>query len=158
MPEILYQVNPDRNIPWNNLPPLPIRKELYLTIEILEKLGNAKEALARLQGRSIVIPNQGLLINTISLQEAKTSSAIENIFTTDDELYKAYSDQNTEIDGACKEVLRYRESLWSGYNYLQNQDYFDIEYFIKVFQEIKQTKEEIRPEFTNTTIKQSGSG
>ena len=158
MPEILYQVNPDRNIPWNNLPPLPIRKELYLTIEILEKLGNAKEALARLQGRSIVIPNQGLLINTISLQEAKTSSAIENIFTTDDELYKAYSDQNTEIDGACKEVLRYRESLWSGYNYLQNKGRFDQEYFVKVFREIKQTQEEIRPDFLNTTIKQGGTG
>lgn len=158
MPEILYQINPDRNVPWNNLPLLPIRKELYQTIEILEKLGDAKAALARLQGRSIVIPNQGLLINTISLQEAKFSSAIENIFTTDDELYKAYSDQTNEINGPSKEVLRYKEALWSGYNYLRNQDYFDIEYFIKVFQEIKQTKDEIRPDFLNTTIKQSGTG
>jgi len=158
MPEILYQVNPDRNVPWNDLPPLPIRKELYLTIEILEKLGDAKEALARLQGRSIVIPNQGLLINTISLQEAKTSSAIENIFTTDDDLYRACSDQNTEIDGASKEVLRYRESLWSGYNYLQNKGRFDQEYFIKVFREIKQTQDGIRPDFLNTTIKQGGTG
>jgi Fic family protein len=158
MPEILYQVNPDRNVPWNNLPLLPIRKELYQTIEILEKLGDCKAALARLQGRSIVIPNQGLLINTISLQEAKISSAIENIFTTDDELYKAYSDQTNEINGASKEVLRYKEALWSGYNYLRNHDHFDIEYFIKIFQEIKQTKEEIRPDFLNTTIKQGGTG
>jgi len=105
-----------------------------------------------------VIPDQGLLINTISLQEAKISSAIENIFTTDDELYKAYSDQSIEINEASKEVLRYREALWSGYNYLKNQDYFDIEYFIKVFQEIKQTKDEIRPDFLNTTIKESGTG
>ena len=158
MPEILYQINPDRNVPWNNLPVLPIRQELYQTIEILEKLGDAKAALARLQGRSIVIPNQGLLINTISLQEAKISSAIENIFTTDDELYKAYSDQTNEIKGASKEVLRYKEALWSGYNYLSKQDYFNIEYFIKVFQEIKQTQDEIRPDFLNTTIKQSGTG
>jgi len=158
MPEILYQINPDRNLPWNNLPLLPIRKELYQTIEILEKLGDAKAELARLQGRSVVIPNQGLLINTISLQEAKISSAIENIFTTDDELYKAYSDQTNEINGASKEVLRYKEALWFGYNYLKNQDYFDMEYFIKVFQEIKQTKDEIRPDFVNTVIKQGGSG
>ena len=158
MPEILYQINPDRNVPWNNLPLLPIRKELYQIIEIFEKLGDAKAALARLQGRSIVIPNQGLLINTIILQEAKLSSAIENIFTTDDELYKAYSDQPNEINGASKEVLRYKEALWSGYNYLRNQDHFDMEYFIKVFQEIKQTKDEIRPDFLNTTIKQSGPG
>jgi len=62
-------------------------------VEIYSQLGNAKPALGRLQGRSIVIPNQGLLINSISLLEAKASSAIENIFTTDDELYQAYSDE-----------------------------------------------------------------
>jgi Fic family protein len=158
MPKILYQVNPDRNIPWNDLPPLPIRKELYQTIEIMEQLGDAKGALARLQGRSAVIPNQGLLINTISLQEAKTSSAIESIFTTDDELYKAYSDQSTDVNGASKEVLRYREALWSGYNYLQSKGRFDQDYFVKVFQEIKQTTDGIRPDFLNTTIKQGGTG
>lgn len=158
MPEVLYQINPDRNKPWNDLPPLPIKEELYRTVEIIEKLGEAKAALARLQGRSAVIPNQGLLINTISLQEAKISSEIENIFTTDDELYKALSDQNTESTGASKEVLRYRQALWSGYNYLIKNEKFDLPYFISVFQEIKQTKDEIRPEFSNTTIKQGGTG
>jgi len=158
MQELLYQINPDRNVPWNNIPPLPISKELYQTIEILEKLGDAKAALARLHGRSVVIPNQGLLINTISLQEAKISSAIENIFTTDDELYKAYSDQNTETTGASKEVLRYREALWSGYNYLQKTGQFNQDYFIQVFQEIKQTKDGVRPDFLNTTIKLGGTG
>lgn len=158
MQEILYQINPDRNIPWNDLPLLPIKSELYQTIEILEKLVDAKAALARLQGRSVVIPNQGLLINTISLQEAKISSEIENIFTTDDELYKAFSDQNLESNGKSKEVLRYREALWSGYNYLKNTEQFDQNYFILVFQEIKQTKDGIRPGFLNTTIKQGGSG
>jgi len=154
MPEILYAINPDRNVPWNDLPLLPISKELYQTIEILEKLGDAKAALARLHGRSAVIPNQGLIINTISLQEAKTSSAIENIFTTDDELYKAYSDQNSETKGASTEVLRYREALWSGYNYLKKNGQFDQDYFVQVFQEIKQSTDGIRPDFSNTTIKQ----
>ena len=158
MPDLLYQINPDRNIPWNNLPPLPIRKELHQTIEILEKLGDAKAALARLHGRSVVIPNQGLLINTISLQEAKISSAIENIFTTDDELYKAFSDQNTETTGVSKEVLRYREALWSGFNQLQKSKQFSQDYFIKVFQEIKQTTDGIRPDFLKTTIRQGGTG
>ena len=37
IPKILYQVNPDRNVPWNDLPPLPARKELYLTVEVLVK-------------------------------------------------------------------------------------------------------------------------
>ncbi len=118
MPELLYPINPNRDIPWNNIPPLPIREELHQTIEILRILGDAKAALGKLQGRSVVIPNQGLLINTISLQEAKISSEIENIFTTDDELYKAFSDKNNESNGASKEVLRYREALWSGFKYL----------------------------------------
>jgi len=158
MPEMFYPINPDRNIPWNDIPSLPIEKELYQTVEILEKLVDAKAALAQLHGRSAIIPNQGLLINTISLQEAKTSSAIENIFTTDDELYKAFSDQNTETNGASKEVLRYREALWSGHNYLKKTGQFDIGYFIHVFQVIKQTKDGIRPDFSNTTIKQGGTG
>lgn len=158
MSERLYQVNPDRRIPWNDIPILPIKEELYETIDVLKKLGDAKASLARLQGRSVVIPNQGLLITTISLQEAKSSSEIENIFTTDDELYKAYSDQNKESDGAAKEVLRYREALWSGYNYLKEGGIFDQEYFTTVFQEIKQTTDRIRPPFIDTTIKQGGTG
>ncbi|MDX9773628.1 MAG: Fic/DOC family N-terminal domain-containing protein [Bacteroidales bacterium] len=158
MPELLYPINPNRDIPWNNLPPLPIREELHQTIEILRILGDAKAALGRLQGRSVVIPNQGLLINTISLQEAKISSEIENIFTTDDELYKAFSDKNNESGGASKEVLRYREALWSGYTYLQKAKKFDQNYFIQVFQEIKKTTDTIRPSFVPLTIKQGGAG
>jgi len=133
-------------------------EELYRQVEVLEALGNAKAALARLHGRSVLIPNQGLLINSISLQEAKSSSQIENIFTTDDELYKAFSDQNPETTGPAKEVLRYREALWNGYDYLEKSGRFDLEYLMLVFREIKQTKEGIRPPFLNTTIKQGGSG
>jgi Fic family protein len=158
MSELLYPINPNRVIPWNNLPPLPIREELHQTIEIFRILGDAKAALGKLQGRSVVIPNQGLLINTISLQEAKISSEIENIFTTDDELYKAFSDKNSESNGASKEVLRYREALWSGFKYLQSTKKFDQKYFIQVFQEIKKTTDTIRPSFVSLTIKQGGTG
>lgn len=158
MAEVLYNINPDRNVPWNDLPPLPIKEQLYETVQIFKKLGDAKASLARLHGRSAVIPNQGLLINTISLQEAKISSQIENIFTTDDELYKALSDKSSELEGASKEVLRYREALWSGYTFLKEKKSFNQEYFLKVFQEIKQTSDKIRPPFLDTTIKQGGTG
>jgi Fic family protein len=154
-----YPINPDREKPWNDLPSLPIAKELYYTIEITERLGDAKVALGKLQGRSAAIPNQGIFINTISLQEAKASSEIENIFTTDDELYKAFSDKNADDkDGASKEVLRYREALWIGYNYLKKKPGFNQDYFIKIYQEIKQTKDTIRPAFVPTIIRQGGSG
>jgi Fic family protein len=153
-----YPINPNRELPWNDLPMLPLPEACYRKLEIIEALVSAKEALARLQGRSVVIPNQGMLINTISLQEAKASSAIENIFTTDDELYKAFSDQVSEAIGSAKEVLRYREALWSGYHHLLERGQFSLEYFIKVFREVKQTAEGIRPDFLPTVIKQGGSG
>lgn len=158
MSELLYQINPDRNRPWNDLPDLPIKNELIESVPILKKLGDAKAALAKLQGRSVVIPNQGMLINSISLQEAKISSEIENIFTTDDELYKAYSDGQGEAIGSSKEVLRYREALWSGHNYLMKTQQFNQAYFLQIFQEIKQTQDKIRPPFLETSIKQGGTG
>lgn len=160
MPSLpLYPINPSRDVPWNSLPELPIAPELWRTPDVLEQLGHAKAALGRLHGRSVVIPNQGLLINTISLQEAKASSAIENIFTTDDELYQAYSETTVEqAEGPAKEVLRYREALWSGYEYLKTEPAFTRDYFVRMFQEIKQAGEGIRPPFSPTIIRQGGSG
>ena len=81
----LYAVNPDRHTPWNGLPELPIAPELYRTVDVYERLAGARGALGRLQGRGAALPDQRLLINSISLQEAKASSAVENIFTTDDD-------------------------------------------------------------------------
>ncbi|MEM9339337.1 MAG: Fic family protein [Bacteroidota bacterium] len=160
MKEPLFKINPDRNSPWNDLPNLPIHEDLYRTVRIMEQLGNAKSALGRLHGRSIAIPNQGVLINTISLQEAKASSEIENIFTTDDQLYQAYSDQGEEayIKGAPKEVLRYREALWEGHDHLTTQGTFDQAYFIKLYRIIKQTNDGVRPPSARIYIRQGGSG
>lgn len=154
-----YVVNPDRNQPWNNLPELPLDVELYQSIEIYEQLGNTKAALGRLQGRSIAIPNQGLLINSISLQEAKASSAIENIFTTDDELYKAYSEQQNHLQqGPAKEILNYREALWEGYSYLRDGNTFDIDYFVKIYRIVSGFNDGIRPPVAQIYIKQGGTG
>ena len=155
----LYNINPDRNTPWNDLPPLPINSELYFNTDVLEALVHAKSALSLLQGRSIAIPDQAVLINSISIQEARDSSAIENIFTTDDELYRAFSEDNPDaIRGPEKEVLRYREALWRGYDLLNKKSQFDLEYLIGIFQEIKQTRDGIRPPFLPTVILQGGSG
>jgi Fic family protein len=161
MPISLYSINKDRLKPWNSLPLLPIPEQLYQSIEIYEQLGKAKAALGKLQGRSVAIPNQGLLINSISLQEAKASSAIENIFTTDDELYKAYSEESSDAEnknGPSKEILKAREAIWTGYNYLKQQPGFNREYFVKIFQTIKETNEELRLPFTETVIRQGGIG
>ncbi|MEX2402772.1 MAG: Fic family protein [Balneolales bacterium] len=155
-----YPVNPDRNQPWNDLPPLPIDEGLYKKVEIYEQLGRAKEALALLAGRSIAIPNPAVLINSITLQEAKASSAIENVFTTDDELYQGLSDlrDDAQVSGPTREVLRYREALWDGYDYLKAQGSFDKNYFIRLYQVIKQAKDGIRPPVSRVYIRQGGSG
>ncbi len=152
-------INPDRNQPWNTLPPLPIPEEHYRNVEVFEQLGEAKASLARLHGRSAAIPDQKLLINTISLQEAKASSQIENIFTTDDELYQAFSQNDLqETYGAPKEVLRYREALWKGFHSLEQKAAFDLDYFIQMYREVKEAKDGFRPAFTRIVIRQGGSG
>ena len=154
-----YHINPDRAKPWNDLPDIPPEPEFYEDIDIFKQLGNTKAALGRLQGRSIVIPNQGLLINSISLQEAKASSAIENIFTTDDELYKAYSEQNAKLlAGPAKEVLNYREALWLGFDHLRGGQQFDTEYFIKMYRVVSQFNDGIRTPAAQIYIKEGGTG
>ena len=154
-----YPINPDRSIPWNALPELPIADELYKTVEVYEALARAKEALGRLYGRSIAIPNPTVLLNSIALKEAKDSSAIENIFTTDDELYQAFSNsEETNISNSTKEVLHYREALWHGLTYLNTKNRFDRDYFISIYQELLQNNDGIRPEYAKVYIRRGGSG
>lgn len=153
-----YIINPDRTLPWNGLPNLPIDRELFESIEIYSKLGDARAALARLQGRSIAIPNQALLINTISLQEAKASSEIENIFTTDDELYKAFSESTGNLTGAAKEVLNYREALWEGYGLLKQSKNFTVDYFEQMYRVVGQYNDGIRHHLSQVYIKEGGTG
>jgi Fic family protein len=154
----VYSINPDRNQPWNQLPDLPIAPELYQGLEVYEALGNAKLAMGRLQGRSIAIPHQDLLLNAISLQEAKASSEIENIFTTDDDLYKASSEASSAVNPQSKEVLHYREAIWRGIQYLKTKGAFDLDYFIEMYRIVKQASDGIRPPFVHLTIKRGSTG
>jgi len=148
----------DRNIPYNALPELPPSYSI-LDTEILVRWGLASRALAELNRNILRIPNPAMLINTLSLQEAQGSTAIENIFTTDDELYKAVSDTVKEASAnpATKEVLRYREALWDGYSSLKERGSFDLPIAISVFQKIKNTSQGIRPQQSQTVIKRGQS-
>ena len=131
MKEILYKINPDRSNPWNTMPLLPINVSLYKQIDVLEALVEAKTSLGKLQGRSIAIADPSILINSILLQEAKNSAEIENVFTTQDELFKAYGENKNEnmLTGGAKEVLYYREAIWQGFHLLANKINFDIDYY-----------------------------
>jgi hypothetical protein len=75
------------------------------TVAVLRKEAKARQALAELKGFAPIIPNQNILINAISLQEAQESSAIENIITTDDELYKNLTIKSSSINSDRKSVV-----------------------------------------------------
>lgn len=148
----------DRNKPYNDLPDLPPPDSVF-DKEVLNKWGLASRALAELNKNILRIPNPTMLVNTISLQEAQSSTAIENIFTTEDELYKAVSDTVKEENSnpATKEVLRYREALWDGYKTLNRTGKFNASIAIKIFRQIKNTKQGIRPPQSLTVIKRGQS-
>jgi Fic family protein len=148
----------DRNIPFNKLPELPPAESIF-DAQVLLKWGLATRALAELNKNILRMPNPGMLINTISLQEAKNSTAIENIFTTEDELYKAVSDamKEDEANPATKEVLRYRQALWKGFEVLTKKQKLDASSAIKVFQQIKHTHQGIRPPQSQVVIKRGNS-
>lgn len=102
-----------------SIPLLPPTLELETKI-VLKKLARAHQALAELKGITGIIPNQSILINTLSLQEAKDSSAIENIITTHDELYQSdvFTKHFTTL--ASKEVYSYVAALLNGYEGVKN--------------------------------------
>ena len=87
----------------------------FETKKVLKALPAAHAALAELKGVSATIPNQNILINTLGLQEAKDSSAIENIITTHDDLYKSGLELNTYRSQYAKEVQNYISALKKGY-------------------------------------------
>ena len=132
----------DRNQPYNDLPPLPPGVELE-NKAVLKQAIAANRVLANLRGLAAQIPNQGMLISSIVLQEARLSSEIENIVTTNDELYRADADADGKTDAHTKEVLRYREALYHGFHALKNRP-LTTNLFVEIVQRIKQSDMQVR--------------
>jgi len=82
-------------------------------------LARSHRALGELKGYAATTPNKHILINAVTINEAKDSSAIENIITTHDDLYQAMS-QSGYKNPAAKEVVNYRGALWYGYEQVKN--------------------------------------
>lgn len=132
----------DRNQPYNDLPALPPGVELE-NKAVLKQAIAANRVLANLRGLAAQIPNQGMLISSIVLQEARLSSEIENIVTTNDELYRADADADGKTDAHTKEVLRYREALYHGFHALKNRP-LTTNLFVEIVQRIKQSDMQVR--------------
>ncbi len=99
----------------NKLRPLPLDLDVE-TRAVLKSLPSAHAALAELKGIASTMPNQSILINTLGLQEAKDSSAIENIITTHDDLYKAELDIDSFKSLNAKEVRNYVAATKTGFD------------------------------------------
>ena len=98
--------------PWNALPKLPPHVELE-SKTILKQCVTARAALAELKQAVELIPNPGMLINTLPILEARASSEIENVVTTADKLFQ-HLQADGSADPATKEALRYRSALLEG--------------------------------------------
>ncbi|MFT3904118.1 MAG: Fic/DOC family N-terminal domain-containing protein [Niabella sp.] len=133
----------DRKIPYNDLPLLPPKADIE-TKEILRKTISAGRALAQLNGTLKNLPNPTLFLDTIYLQEAKASSEVENIITTNDELYKSLVADRKVENAATKEVLSYKEALWLGLEQLKKKPFITTNLCISIVQCIKQNTASIR--------------
>ena len=126
------------------LPPLPPAVELE-TPAVLRAAAQAHRHLAELKGRARAIPNQGILIDTLALQEAKASSEVENIVTTQDELFRAGLSWADATSPAAKEVANYVVALKRGFDQLHSsKGVLSNNTLIEMFQVLKRTDERFR--------------
>ncbi len=119
---------------------------------ILKKLGEAKAALSELKGFVGTIPNQAILINSLGLQEAKNSSEVENIITTNDEIFKAELDQSFIKNIATKEVQNYNFALQEGFARVLAKGFISNDCILTIQEILEQNKAGYR-KLPGTTLK-----
>ena len=125
------------SVPYDALPPLPPPAHVTESVPVLRREADARQALAELKGVANIIPNQAILINAIALREAKDSSEIENIVTTQDRLYRALAaSSSAAVDASTKEVMQYRAALRIGEALVRDHDFLSVNHIIRIQTEI----------------------
>lgn len=137
------------------LPMLPPDVELE-TKAVLKQLSKANRALAELKGYADTIPNKNILINAVTINEAKDSSAIENIITTHDDLYKAMSNASG-TSPAAKEVVTYRTALWHGYELVQSHKMLTTNMILEIQEVVEKNRAGIR-KLPGTVLRNESTG
>jgi Fic family protein len=137
-------------------------KELPLTVDVetkavLKSLPKAHAALAELKGIASTIPNQVILINTLGLQEAKDSSAIENIITTHDDLYKSGLNLDSFKSLEAKEVQNYISALKKGFELIKNNGLITNNIIVDIQKELEGNSAGFR-KLPGTALKNSSTG
>ncbi len=135
---------------------LPYKNVDLKTKKILEQLTISSRALAELKGYANTIPNMHILINAVTINEAKDSSAIENIVTTHDDIYKVLTESGYKEENA-KEVVDYRNAIWSGFEQIKKDRYINTNTIIKIQGIIEHNNAGIR-KLPGTELKNSITG
>ena len=139
------------------IPTLPLGYDLE-TKEVLKQVNRSNKKLAELKGVAKTIPNERILISCLTLQEAKDSSAIENIVTTQDDLYQAgLGNQSILVSAAAKEVLRYREAISHGFILLKKNNLLTINVIKDIQRVLVENNEGFRT-VPGTSLKSSVDG
>ena len=133
------------------IPTLPLKQEIE-TKPVLKQLVEAHKCLAELKGAVKSMPNESILINTLSLQEAKDSSAVESIITTHDELYKAELFASQYATPASKEVKSYADALRTGFSLVKKNNLLTNNIIIEIYRIVKQNSSGFRTT-PGTTLK-----
>ena len=133
----------DPNTPWNSIPELPPAADIE-SRDILKACISASSELARVNALVKILPNESVLVHTLPLQEARRSSEIENIVTTNDELYRAMTTNKAQISPATKEVLHYREALWEGIDSLRARPVLNMPLFERICSRIRDVEMPMR--------------
>jgi Fic family protein len=135
---------------------LPLTQDIE-TKKVLKKLASAHRALAELKGIVSSIPNENILINTLGLQEAKDSSAIENIITTHDDIFKA----ELNLDGFkslnAKEVQNYISALKKGFGLIKKNKILTNNDIVEIQSELEKNNAGFR-KIPGTALKNATTG
>lgn len=150
-------INDKNEIPFNDLPLLPPAKEFIESVIIFKQLVKSSVALAELKGIIHILPNPEILLNAVILKEARASSAIENVITTQNKLYQALSAKGDQIDSSTKEVLRYREAMLFGFRTIQKKDILTINTIVEIQQILEENNAGIR-KLSGTALRNSTTG
>jgi len=134
--------------------PLDVNPE---TTRVLKSLPSAHAALAELKGIALSIPNQSILLNTLGLQEAKDSSAIENIITTHDDLYKSELNFDSVKSLNAKEVQNYISALKKGFELTKSSGLLTNKIILQIQEELEKNNAGFR-KLAGTTLKNAVSG
>lgn len=126
------------------------------TNRVLKQLSRSHRALAELKGYADTIPNKNILINAVTINEAKDSSEIENIITTHDELFRAMSQEGYK-NPAAKEVVSYRTALWKGYELVKENEILTTNMIIDIQKIIEKSNAGIR-KLPGTILKNQNTG